>query len=1100
MYEVFDDAPRDDAVIHTGWKPLPLVDNGQTPTKTFGTISCGYETMTQAWKQLDHVFSVAGHGPPAANNYPDSRYPMNLLDKHPVDILVIDQGDYTPSTSNSCIPRNERWKDLVMQTSPHHRPQLILESWPDHATSWTWGPMAKGRKAQWLELGYHSRYTLLNTLHCQGALDQKRLLIARVTSSHNDQWEWPTTHAPKEPRPMGNLLIPWGLIPRHVKRARDAPANLTLLPSSQTDPMPNQVGAWIRTDHGVRRLQVEELYKGLGCSKHPDPQHKVCASTCRHTTSLFIWETLSTSILGVPPSPPDDLNLFNDWEGLRNQVLPQSDLPDKPTAPPPFEWKPPDLSKGGVWHSQRVQTLIAAAACYPGREEELIHDGHHILDVHRDNYDSTGANLKQLQLIWWEFPREHWDAIRDGSRMGFLVEPDHILHENSEMDDEQRAVATQFVDELIAIGAIGPPPPGQTPVTNTPLFCVPKPYQPGEWRVIADCKAGGQNKCIGNDPVYLNRPLHILNQMYSGGYTAVVDASKFFHQFMVHEDDRRLLGLIHPTTGELLVWYGLPMGSGSSPGLACQYGLSILRLLKENGPVFQKHAKANCWWTGFKEEQYDPVLGHGFSFARNDGGPCVKLWVHVDDFAVHGPDLETTSEGLRCLLDLTVNLGLLCHPKKLQPPSQTQLYVGFIFDTQLHPQLRIPEHKIERCQAMATYVREYDNPRGMSRLALSVVAGTLESVSDATPNRLGHTYLRHTYDLIHQGEETGQETYYTMCTLTPEVRQEMQWWIRILQSNLGRSIRGDRSGTLVPSWGDGSGTGTGGTINCPDGPFKMWMGQWSPTVYHFSSNWKELKTLLITLQHLKHTGTDLDGVTVFYFTDNSTTYWIAKAGSSGSPGLHLLIEQVLLLTLDLGANLQVIHVPGVVMIDQSTDGLSRGIWATDLQGLMDPHEMNVAVFEPLPVDMELALHYVHQYQLPGQAVYHHWTQHWGRALFNHLSVWFPPPELAQQVLIGILEAWVEQPATTSALLFIPRTCMHSWAGLSRHITELETIYPLVTALRHPPRLPIPVVVLYIPPHTRSLPTHRMEYSSLPPGARWHTAEAEKVRGLLQTLR
>ena len=36
-------------------------------------------------------------------------------------------------------------------------------------------------------------------------------------------------------------------------------------------------------------------------------------------------------------------------------------------------------------------------------------------------YVAHGANPEQLQVLWWEFPREHWDALREGSRMNFLV-------------------------------------------------------------------------------------------------------------------------------------------------------------------------------------------------------------------------------------------------------------------------------------------------------------------------------------------------------------------------------------------------------------------------------------------------------------------------------------------------------------------------------------------------------------------------------------------------------------------------------------------------------------------------------------------------------
>lgn len=50
---------------------------------------------------------------------------------------------------------------------------------------------------------------------------------------------------------------------------------------------------------------------------------------------------------------------------------------------------------------------------------------------------------------------------------------------------------------------------------------------------------------------------------------------------------------------------------------------------------------------------------------------------------------------------------------------------------------------------MAEYLESLPPGRTVSRLALSVGAGTLESIADATPNRLGNTYLRATLALIH---------------------------------------------------------------------------------------------------------------------------------------------------------------------------------------------------------------------------------------------------------------------------------------------------------------------------------------------------------------
>jgi hypothetical protein len=221
------------------------------------------------------------------------------------------------------------------------------------------------------------------------------------------------------------------------------------------------------------------------------------------------------------------------------------------------------------------------------------------------------------------------------------------------------------------------------------------------------------------------------------------------------------------------------------------------------------------------------------------------------------------------------------------------------------------------------------------------------------------------------------------------------------------------------------------------------------SVFSFSSNWKDFSTLKLSLLRIRDEDVAaVRGTTVFYFTDNSTTYWIAASGSSASPGLHQLIEEIRLLELDLECSLQVVHVPGLLMIDQGTDALSRGIWMSALQGLEDSERLTQAVFEPLCFDPGLVSCYIDSLSLAQEYVYCKWNLVWdARKCFDRLSVWFPPPEIARQVLLFMLEVWSERPLTSSSLFFIPRTVPAFWWGLSRHLVELPTIYPHLTPLR-----------------------------------------------------
>lgn len=324
-------------------------------------------------------------------------------------------------------------------------------------------------------------------------------------------------------------------------------------------------------------------------------------------------------------------------------------------------------------------------------------------------------------------------------------------------------------------------------------------------------------------------------------------------------------------------------------------------------------------------------------------------------------------------------------------------------------------------------------------------------------------------------------------------------------------VRAQSSGALIPTFGDGSGTGTGGTIVLPDEPLTMWKGQWAPTVFAYTSNWKEITTLVVTLEHLsKEHPLTVKGTTLFYFTDNSATYWICQKGSSRHPHLHRQVLRIRALETQLQCQLFVVHIPGKVMIQEGTDGLSRGIWITPLQDQIPRHILLPGIFAPLPFDPSLVHRYLHQevyayhetQGCPGYTVppwYRcYWDAPWCAGdCFNQLTVWFPPPELARDIISFILNCHVEQPGGTSALFFVPRILPAFWRGLSRRIVELPSVNPCTADLAFPPLLPIPITVLYLPPHRGELPSrNRLDQAPAPHRARWHQRQADRMRRVL----
>ena len=120
---------------------------------------------------------------------------------------------------------------------------------------------------------------------------------------------------------------------------------------------------------------------------------------------------------------------------------------------------------------------------------------------------------------------------------------------------------------------------------------------------------------------------------------------------------------------------------------------------------------------------------------------------------------------------------------------------------------------------------------------------------------MGHTKLRPFYSLVHPvGSGTGIDPYYTKTCLTPDVYSCLEWWRLCLIHGEGRMVRPSKAGTLIPMFGDGSGTGTGGILSLPNKPRLMWSATWNVRVSAFTSNYKELNTLKLSLIHLQDHG------------------------------------------------------------------------------------------------------------------------------------------------------------------------------------------------------------------------------------------------------
>jgi hypothetical protein len=230
--------------------------------RNYGTIDAGLETMQLVWPDLQHRFAVRRPEDLCVTVDEElfsrigPRYPADLSNRKPVDLLIVEQGHLQLPPSSYAA---SDWETLLAGTAATKRPRVVVEAWNTGAHLWEKGPTSKAIQTRWEKLGYTTRCRRVDTSHVGGAITQVKLLVARVHTDYSLRWVWKDyPHPPYQPRPMGNLLVPPGLIRASLYCQLDIHP-----PQATLDPMPCSPGAWIQTERGgtdvcCSRKQLED--------------------------------------------------------------------------------------------------------------------------------------------------------------------------------------------------------------------------------------------------------------------------------------------------------------------------------------------------------------------------------------------------------------------------------------------------------------------------------------------------------------------------------------------------------------------------------------------------------------------------------------------------------------------------------------------------------------------------------------------------------------------------------------------------------------------------------------------------------------------------
>ena len=263
--------------------------------------------------------------------------------------------------------------------------------------------------------------------------------------------------------------------------------------------------------------------------------------------------------------------------------------------------------------------------------------------------------------------------------------------------------------------------------------------------------------------------------------------------------------------------------------------------------------------------------------------------------------------------------------------------------------------------------------------------------------------------------------------------------------------------TAYYGFGDASSGGFGATIERPDG-IQGRCGLWGSDEENASSNYRELLNLVETVEE-EAKGGHLRNTELWLFTDNSTAESCFARGSSSSKKLHELILRLRKVEMEAGLTLYLVHVAGTRMIDQGTDGLSRGVL---LEGVLTGKDMLAYVelaktaFERFPslidfIKFWTELNEPHiltpeEWFVEGHGITGGKKDGHGVWIPSHAKkyetyVWAPPPVIADVALEECLKA-VHKRQDAFHIFVIPRLFTTKWRRLFAKLCDFTTVLPV----------------------------------------------------------
>ena len=129
------------------------------------------------------------------------------------------------------------------------------------------------------------------------------------------------------------------------------------------------------------------------------------------------------------------------------------------------------IYKQGRSYLNAVSSLRKLVDTLKKDSEYLFSKGLRLLELHRKNYTLKGP--QHLKILWREWSQIHWDKLRNGAYMNFMVEPKPGLVPNQQLKGPIITAAIKFVDGIISLEVLRQVSPDEVVLKKNPLFLDP---------------------------------------------------------------------------------------------------------------------------------------------------------------------------------------------------------------------------------------------------------------------------------------------------------------------------------------------------------------------------------------------------------------------------------------------------------------------------------------------------------------------------------------------------------------------------------------------------------------------------------------------------